>query len=94
MAGGPTYALERGLRNRPLAVLFAVLTAIAAFRIGCMTQANSIASLAQETFGVSPWATGSILASLTAIAILGGIRSIAGVCERPVPWPCSMSSAA
>lgn len=86
MAGGPMYALERGLGSRGLGLLFAALTAVAAFGIGCMTQANSIASLAQDTFGVSPWITGGIMTALTAIVILGGIRSIANVCEKLVPF--------
>ncbi|MHB8079660.1 MAG: alanine/glycine:cation symporter family protein [Candidatus Krumholzibacteriia bacterium] len=86
MAGGPMYALERGLGLRWLAVLFAVFTAVAAFGIGCMVQANSIASLARETFRVSPWLTGAIMTAFTAVVILGGIRSIAAVCERLVPF--------
>jgi AGCS family alanine or glycine:cation symporter len=86
MAGGPMYALERGLGSKPLGVLFAALTAIAAFGIGNMTQANSISALANETFGVSPWVTGGIMTVLTAIVILGGITSIATVCEKLVPF--------
>jgi AGCS family alanine or glycine:cation symporter len=86
MAGGPMYALERGVGSKALGVLFAVLTAIAAFGIGCMTQANSIAALAQETFGVSPWVTGAVMTLLTAVVILGGIKSIATVCEKLVPF--------
>lgn len=86
MAGGPMYALERGLGSKPLGILFAALTAIAAFGIGCMTQANSISALANETFGISPWITGGIMTVLTAIVILGGITSIASVCEKLVPF--------
>ncbi len=86
MAGGPMYALERGLGSKPLGMLFAALTAIAAFGIGNMTQANSISALANETFGVSPWVTGIIMTVLTAIVILGGITSIASVCEKLVPF--------
>lgn len=86
MAGGPMYALERGLGMRWLAVLFAAFTAVAAFGIGCMVQANSISSLARETFRVSPWLTGAIMTACTAVVILGGIRSIAAVCERLVPF--------
>lgn len=85
MAGGPMYALERGLGLRWLGLVFAGFTAVAAFGIGCMVQANSIAAMAQETFRVSPWWTGAVLTALTAVVILGGIRSIAGVCERLVP---------
>ena len=86
MAGGPMYALERGLGSKPLGILFAALTAIAAFGIGNMTQANSISGLAQQTFGVSPWVTGTIMTVLTGIVILGGITSIASVCEKLVPF--------
>jgi len=85
MAGGPMYALERGLGLRWLGLVFAGFTAVAAFGIGCMVQANSIAAMARETFRVSPWWTGAVLTALTAVVILGGIRSIAGVCERLVP---------
>jgi AGCS family alanine or glycine:cation symporter len=86
MAGGPMYALERGLGSRPLGMLFAALTAIAAFGIGNMTQANSISGLALQTFGVSPWITGIVMTVLTAVVILGGIKSIASVCEKLVPF--------
>jgi AGCS family alanine or glycine:cation symporter len=86
MAGGPMYALERGVGSKALGILFAALTAVAAFGIGCMTQANSISSLARETFGVSPWITGGVMTVLTAIVILGGIKSIASVCEKLVPF--------
>ena len=86
MAGGPMYVLERGLRMKWLGVVFAALTAVAAFGIGNMVQANSISSMVQETFDVSPWITGILMTILTAVVILGGIKSIASVCERLVPF--------
>lgn len=86
MAGGPMYALERGLGSKPLGMLFAVLTAVAAFGIGNMTQANSIAGLAQQNFGLSPYLTGAVMTVLTAVVILGGISRIATVCEKLVPF--------
>jgi AGCS family alanine or glycine:cation symporter len=85
MLGGPMYALERGLNAKWAGVLFAVFTSIAAFGIGNMVQANSIAVLSKETFGLSPWITGGVLTVATAVVILGGIRSIARVCEMLVP---------
>ncbi len=85
VSGGPMYALEYGLNAKWLAVLFALFTAVAAFGIGNMVQANSIADLSFTTFGVPRWATGLILALLTALVILGGVRSIAKVCEKLVP---------
>jgi AGCS family alanine or glycine:cation symporter len=66
-------------------MIFAALTAVAAFGIGNMVQANSISTLVRETFHVSPWWTGVVMTVFTAVVILGGIRSIARVCERLVP---------
>jgi AGCS family alanine or glycine:cation symporter len=86
MAGGPMYVLERGLRMRWLGVLFAALTAVAAFGIGCMVQANSISSMLAETYSVPAWISGIVLTALTAIVILGGIQSIAATCEKLVPF--------
>ena len=86
MLGGPMYALERGLGQRWLGILFALFTAVAAFGIGNMVQANSIAEVARETASIPPWATGIVLTVLTALVILGGIRWIARVCEWLVPF--------
>ncbi len=86
MLGGPMYALETGLGSKWLAVLFCAFTAFAAFGIGNMVQANSISTLAQETLGVPLWATGIFTTVITAIVILGGVRSIARVCEILVPF--------
>ena len=80
------YVLERGMNAKWLGVVFAALTAVAAFGIGNMVQANSIASLLHESFGVSAWITGAVMTVLTAVVILGGIKSIAAVCERLVPF--------
>jgi len=86
MAGGPMYVLERGLKLKWLGVVFASLTAVAAFGIGNMVQANSISSMVEHTFNISPWATGIVMTVLTAIVIIGGIKSIARVCEGLVPF--------
>ena len=84
--GGPMYALERGLKMKWLAVLFAVFTALASFGIGCTVQANSIALLANETFGVPTWAVGLTVSVLAAVVILGGVKAIARVCTFLVPF--------
>lgn len=86
MGGGPMYVLERGLGMRWLGVVFAVLTAVAAFGIGCMVQANSISSLLHESYAVPTWISGLAMTVLTAVVILGGIKSIATVCEKLVPF--------
>lgn len=85
MLGGPMYALERGLNLKWAAVLFSVFTAIAAFGIGNMVQANALSSMAFGVGGIPHWLTGVILTILVGVVILGGIKSIAKVCERLVP---------
>ena len=86
MYGGPMYALERGLNMKWLAILFAVFTALASFGIGCTVQANSIALMAHETFGIEQWVVGIIVCLLTAAVILGGVKAIARVCTVLVPF--------
>lgn len=86
MLGGPMYALERGLGMRWLGVLFALFTVIASFGIGNMVQANSISTMAQGTIGLDPRLTGVLMAAVTAAVILGGLKSIARVCEVLVPF--------
>ncbi len=86
MLGGAMYALERGIGQKWLAVLFAIFAALAAFGIGCLTQSNSIASACEENFGLPAWITGILLAALVAIVIIGGVKSISKVCEKLVPF--------
>lgn len=86
MAGGPMYVLEHGMNNKFLAVMFALFTSIAAFGIGCMVQANSISGMMENTFKIPTWVTGAVLTVLVVIVILGGIKKIAGVCDKLVPF--------
>ena len=83
--GGPMYALERGLGQKWLGVLFALFTAIACFGIGNMTQGNSIAESVNGTFGVPKFVTGAVLMVITGLVILGGVKSISKVCEKLIP---------
>ena len=85
MLGGPMYALERGLGWKWLAVLFALFTAIASFGIGNTVQANAIATVAHESYGISPYLSGILVCLLTGAVILGGVKSIARVCGMLVP---------
>ncbi|UKK51550.1 alanine:cation symporter family protein [Prevotella sp. E13-17] len=84
--GGPMYALERGLGMKWLAILFATFTALASFGIGCTVQANSIALLTNETFGIPTWVVGISVCALTASVILGGVKTISKVCTFLVPF--------
>ena len=88
--GGPMYALENGLGMKWLALLFAIFTALASFGIGCTVQANSIALLARETFGIPTWTVGLFICLLTALVIMGGVKSIARVCTIFVPFMAAL----
>ena len=85
MLGGPMYALEKGLGWKWLAVLFALFTSIAAFGIGNTVQANAIATVASESYGISPYVSGAFVSAMTAAVVLGGVKSIARVCSMLVP---------
>ncbi len=86
MLGGPMYALERGLGWKWLAVLFALFTALASFGIGNTVQANAISTIAHESYGIPTWLSGAGVCLLTALVLLGGIKSIARVCSALVPF--------
>ncbi len=85
MLGGPMYALERGLNMRWLAILFALFTALAAFGIGNTVQVNSISVLLNESYGISTYVTGVVVAVLVALVIFFGVKGIARVCTALVP---------
>lgn len=85
MQGGPMYALERGLGMRWMAVLFAFFTGMASFGIGSTVQANAISTMGQNVFGLSPVVLGGIITILASAVIVGGVKSIARVCETLVP---------
>ena len=86
MLGGPMYAAERGLNAKWLGVLFAIFGAIACFGIGNLVQVNGVAANLQNTFSVPPIATGIVVAVITLIVIVGGIKAIAKVAEKVIPF--------
>lgn len=86
MAGGPMYYLEHGLKQKWLAVLFAIFGALAAFGIGNGTQAKAISDLMQDTFSVPAWVTGIALVIFAGLVILGGIKWIGRVTSYFVPF--------
>ncbi|WP_218009639.1 alanine/glycine:cation symporter family protein [Actinomadura kijaniata] len=87
-SGGPMYYLRHGIKG-PLGVFlggfFAIAGAIAAFGIGNMTQANTVAANVHDEWGVPTWGTGAIITLLTAAVILGGIKNIGRVTAAFVP---------
>lgn len=84
--GGPMYYIEKGLGKRWLGCFFAWACILASFGMGNMTQANSISASLKKSFGFSPSITGLVIAAIVSIIIFGGIKRIAKVTERIVPF--------
>lgn len=93
-SGGAMYYIEEGLKNKKgfshiakqLAVMFAVFCILASFGIGNMAQVNSISSAMYSNFNIPTVVTGICLAVIAALVILGGIKRIASVTEKLVPF--------
>ncbi len=83
--GGPMYYIEKGLHNKPLAVLFAVFCTLAALGMGNMTQANSAASAMYEAFSLPPYISGILLCILSGLIIFGGIDRISKINSKLIP---------
>ena len=88
MSGGPMYVLKNGVKQGWLGWIFALFGAIAAFGIGNMVQANSVALVFKSELGIPAVMTGVGLAILTWLVIIGGIKRIASVAEVLVPFMC------
>ena len=101
IAGGPMYYLQYGLKNKKIGricgIIFAVFASLAAFGLGSSAQSNSIKDAIFGTFGLAEnfkllgvvistkIVVGIIIALLTGLVIIGGLRSIARVCQSVVP---------
>lgn len=84
--GGPMYTIERGLHCKWLAAVFAVFTILATFGAGCTVQSHAITNVVESTFHIKPAVSGLVVTVLVGIVILGGIKTIANVCEKLVPF--------
>ncbi len=85
MQGGPMRYISEGLGIKWLGWLFALMGSVAAFGIGSMVQSNSVAVVLKEHWHIPEAATGVVLALLTGIVIIGGIKRIGKVTEKIVP---------
>jgi AGCS family alanine or glycine:cation symporter len=73
-----------------LGVIFAFLAATCAFGIGSGVQSNSVAHQVKEVFGIEPWISGLIIAILVGFVVIGGLKWIARVSEKLVPFMAGM----
>ncbi|MEM8728030.1 MAG: sodium:alanine symporter family protein [Chlamydiota bacterium] len=85
MCGGPMYYIEKGLRWKWLAVIFAVFGATAALGTGNMVQANSVAVAVADLFHLDPRWSGIVLALIVGASLIGGIKSIGKIAAVLVP---------
>lgn len=85
MMGGPMQYIEKGLGWKWMAVLFAIFGAIAAIGTGNLVQVNAIAEAVDSVWAADPWITGIVLAVVTGMVILGGVKSIGHVAGVLVP---------
>ena len=89
IAGGPMYYIRRGMgeRYRPLAGFFAAATVLVAFfGIGTFPQVNAIVDSVELSFGIPRIGTDLLLTLLIAAITIGGLRSIAEVASRIIPF--------
>ena len=86
LRGGPAYYIEKGLRSRLMAIVFAVVTVLACSICLPPIHSNSIAASFATTFSCPTWLVGLGVALLIALIIMGGVKRIAVVAEIITPF--------
>lgn len=86
ISGGPMYYMKHRLHMPWLAGLFAIATIFSSFGTGCLPQINSISNAMFSSFGIPLYITGAILALFLGLIVIGGIKRIALVSEKLVPF--------
>jgi len=82
---GPMYYLRDGLKSPALAWVYALVAGVAALTTTPFTQTNSIALVMHSAVQVPRWLTGVVVAVLTWLVIIGGIKSIGRAAEKLTP---------
>ncbi|MFC2340909.1 MAG: alanine/glycine:cation symporter family protein [Selenomonas artemidis] len=93
IAGGPMYYIRRGMgeKYRPLAAFFAAATVLVAFfGIGTFPQVNAIVDSVELSFGVPRLYTDIALTLVIAAITIGGLKSIAAVAARVIPFMAAL----
>jgi alanine or glycine:cation symporter, AGCS family len=85
LQSGPMFYLRDGLRSRSLAMAYAVVAGIAALTTTPFTQTNSIALVMNTQLRVPLWISGVVVAVLTWLVIIGGIKAIGRAAEKLTP---------
>lgn len=85
MAGGPMYYLKYGLNQKWLAAAFAIFGSLAALGTGNMVQSHSVTDSIQSLYHIDSWIIGLVLAIITLMVLVGGVKSIGRVSTFFVP---------
>lgn len=83
--GGPAYYIEKGLKNRALGIVFAILIAVTFGLIFNSVQSNTIAAAFDNAFGINKAVIGGILVVLTGLVIFGSVHRVAKFSAVVVP---------
>lgn len=84
--GGPMYYISKGLGWPKLAYLFCLLTAFSSIGGGNIVQANAVAGSLKDAVSIPALASGLLLALFVALVVVGGIKRIASVAEKVIPF--------
>ncbi len=92
VSGGPMYYMEEGLKHilgrhaKTLAVIFAAAAVLCSMGTGNMAQSNSMTDVLNTTYNIPTWASGLVITVLVLLIIVGGLKRIAEVTSRLVPF--------
>ena len=84
--GGPFSFIEKGLGQRWLGIVFAVITVFACGIFLTTVQANGLSSAVKNAFPVTPLVSGIALAAILGLVIMGGVKRIARVAAVVTPF--------
>lgn len=92
VSGGPMYYMEYGLKDKlgkhakTLAIVFATAAVLCSLGTGNMAQSNSMSDIIFTNYQIPQWVTGLIIAGLVLLIVVGGLKRIAEVTSRLVPF--------
>ena len=94
MSGGPMYFMKNAdfflfgkkIDMKWVGIMFAFATVLSSFGTGSLPQINSISNSMFSSFGIDKMLTGGVLAILLGVVIIGGIKRIASITEKLVPF--------
>ena len=84
--GGPAYYIEKGLKCKWLAIVFAICAVLAAGFFMPPVQSNGIAISFANTFNINPAIVGGVVALLIGLVVVGGVQRIANVAQIVAPF--------